>query len=763
MKPAYISIVWLLGAVCALAVGSGMVSKKQIKQFTRLILYAGPSGVAESLSLTGKHNHLDGFANHGGWVNPEDLRAMPQCIAQQDTVAWLDAMTRCTRKICINHFGKICTRHQWLTQLSCLSVEFSPGLVRSYLSWCSRSILAKAQLSSWIRVITGRAWLADVGDTIELQHLSPASLQLGYASIGVTQKAPTCLKTTITIDPRESFDKAIASCSFENMSYHIGNADRPWEYSESLLSMIALDYVSVGYDLTGDQIPYGNYFDKKCFCDRFSAARGEAACSARENLDLTRYGLWITNICGPEFLPTDWAAGSRTTVYDYIPVEDWTWPKCVADMPEQVTERTDRCATNACEVDHEGYCRIRRTIDRSCFCSTIGYNTCGGSCHIFESRINYVHWLYDLCGHVPGWHGLPEDWQRLTVPTNSELLPFDWELKPGSENTGDQSLVFFFKLINLILLNATPFLAIFLSASLSESGSLKTPHSNKAQNLLPKGLRGDYAENRFLVGVSVAAFNVLATILTSIIARATPGLEEISFYELTLLWCSLPRISWLASLLVIVKQPQIDTIAISTTLAIEWLYQALAASTIVQAIQYGIEHDFYLEWTERLGASVAAKFIYAGALMWVTIGVTAVVLIVHSVFESNTAPHDHTDSKQKRSPTKKVNRFMLSFHEQWSHVTKLFRVFNRQWNHFEQLTYRFLTYRGHSLEEERLINNFSRAFNTDYGTLPSSVVVAPPLKTLPVRLYSISIASFVLLWMAQWMFWGGILGLTSDV
>ena len=96
MKAAYTLLFWLAGTVRAQTVDKGMISQSRTK-LTRLTLCTGRDGQAESVSLIEQHHEIDGFANHGGWVNPEDLKALPQCIAQQDTSAWLDAMTKCTR------------------------------------------------------------------------------------------------------------------------------------------------------------------------------------------------------------------------------------------------------------------------------------------------------------------------------------------------------------------------------------------------------------------------------------------------------------------------------------------------------------------------------------------------------------------------------------------------------------------------------------------------------------------------------------------
>jgi hypothetical protein len=198
------------------------------------------------------------LVNRNGWVNPEDLTPMPQCIAQQNHSSWLSAMTKCTSKQCTSHFGVICTHHQWLTQLSCLSTGFSPDVVEPYLPYCSRSVLAKAQLFRWIHTITGRTWLVDVGDTNGLQTLSPASLAGGYAAVNVTDKAPTCLINSASATSAEPFQHVIASCSFTSNTQHTGNAARPWEYSEALRSVVALDFETAGYDVTHHDIRYGN-------------------------------------------------------------------------------------------------------------------------------------------------------------------------------------------------------------------------------------------------------------------------------------------------------------------------------------------------------------------------------------------------------------------------------------------------------------------------------------------------------------------------
>ncbi|RFU26863.1 hypothetical protein B7463_g9467, partial [Scytalidium lignicola] len=245
---------------------------------------------------------------------------MPQCIAQQDQSTWLSTMTKCTAKKCTSHFGFICTHHQWLTQLSCLSIGFSSDVIEKYLPYCGRSILAKAQLYLWIRKITSRTWLVDVGDA---NGLPPDSLAEGFAAVNVIYKAPTCLTSSVSAPSMEPFQHVMTSCSFTSTTQHTGNAARPWEYSKSLRSMIALDFESVGYNLTGHYIGYGKYFDKECFCSAFTIDPKKEPCSAPGHIDLTKERLWINATCGSMSLPENWTDNLKTTEFAYIPIEDW--------------------------------------------------------------------------------------------------------------------------------------------------------------------------------------------------------------------------------------------------------------------------------------------------------------------------------------------------------------------------------------------------------------------------------------------------------
>ncbi|KAK2685590.1 hypothetical protein QWA68_014994 [Fusarium oxysporum] len=292
----------------------------KLQTVLQALLIAGVPG--EPLTTDSTHDASSGdddlsiLKNRGGWVNPEDLAPMPQCIAQQDQSAWLDAMTKCTRHRCTSYFI-FCTHYQWLTELSCLSAEFSPSIVKRYSKYCSRSILAKAQLHHWIQTTTGRNWLVGVGDTNSLQSLSPKSLTDGYASIDVANRAPACLRESPSAGTKETFDNVIGSCSFTATTQHTGNAARPWEYNSRRNSMTSLSFDTASYDLTSSHIPAGEYFDKACFCNTFAMPQHEEPCSTSSPKDLETQRRWMNKTCG-----YTWHEPARLQPRDMIP---WRW------------------------------------------------------------------------------------------------------------------------------------------------------------------------------------------------------------------------------------------------------------------------------------------------------------------------------------------------------------------------------------------------------------------------------------------------------
>ncbi|PSN73087.1 hypothetical protein BS50DRAFT_596778 [Corynespora cassiicola Philippines] len=685
--------------------------------------------------------------DYNGWANPEDLTPMPQCIAQQDQSAWLNVMTRCTGKQCTSHFGIICTHHQWLTQRSCLSVEFSPDVIRDYLPYCSRSILALAQLYQWINEYTGRTWLVDVGDANELHNLSPASLSAGYEVVDIAGKAPTCLIGSSSSRSMESFHRVMASCSFTGTSEHTGNAARPWEYRESAHSMVALDYETVGYNLTHRSITNDDYFDINCFCSTYILNKIQEPCPDPQGIDLTKERLWMNATCGPASLPDNWTDMIKTTTFAYIPTEDWKWPKCVHDMPRRITSLTDQCTTDACELDSKGYCRVKRSIDRACVCRDISYQSCGGSCHMFEMRMDYVKWLHDLCGDVEGWHNMPDDWRRLAAPTTLDMIPWNWSLKPFLHSD--------------LVQNTSPDSIETTQTCQSNEGKLASFAFVNLVSLL--AIIYNYAGGKpmivcrlsgwFFPGIFLAALQLLANWINAFLVQNTPGYEDVPVIELILLWCTMPRLTWLATLLVRIQPFESTSFsAAASSLFAEFILQLLSAYYMITTVSYGLEHSFYLGSLDGAERGGSAKMMYDGALLWLFVVLVALAFLVPAIVRLDEvtesgrldSPNEHIG---KRSELNAAEQMMAQMNEYCAWVG------GQMQKHCKD---------EDGTKTEPLLKNKKRVTCTDYGTLSIEPQHYWAARRIFAGVYAIMALSMICLCIAQCLFWVGFIGLAGQ-
>ncbi|KAF2027781.1 hypothetical protein EK21DRAFT_71044, partial [Setomelanomma holmii] len=658
-------------------------------------------------------------------------------------------LVTCTGRQCTSHFGIICTHHQWLTQLSCLSNGFSPDVVSTYASYCSRSVLAKAQLYRWIRTVTDRTWLVSAGDAHGLQTLSPASLGDGYAPVDVVDKAPSCLTDSASVSSSESFKDIMASCGFDARTQHTGNAARPWEFSESLHSLIALDFETVGYDVTQRDIADGIYFERQCFCNLYDSDLETEHCTD-SGLGLTRKRLWLNATCGSTSLPDNWMDGLKTTTSAYILPQAWRWPGCVNSMPRHVVGLTDRCMTDACELDSSGYCNVKRAIDRACFCRKINYDTCKQACHIFEARIEYVKWLHDLCGNEEEWHGLPKHWrQQLAVPNRRELLPWRWSIKPTQTSTSTSisdskysipkqiCASTDWKLGSLILVNmATIFagcLCLWPSAKSAAHPVLHDPHSS------PWPLRG----------LAIAVFHLGANWLNAVVVQSTPGYEDVSILRMVFLWCSMPRLTWVTMVLALIQPSGATSFpTVASLLLAEIALQILSAFYMVTAVNYGREHGFYSLGMSRLERAPSAQFLYAGALMWLVVMIATPFLLIQALRVRDVSRLDRFASPMSPQRTENME-------------ANLTALFDKLWASLEdRLTGHWMD-KGSVGEQTPLRSNDTPVY-TVYGTMPVESPNHSTAKAGIVKSIFIVISSTFLLWIAQWFSWSGFIGLATE-
>ncbi|PVI01269.1 hypothetical protein DM02DRAFT_671393 [Periconia macrospinosa] len=666
-----------------------------------------------------------------GWLYPEELTPMPQCIAQQDPSSWLKIMTESMENVCTRHFLFWCTRHEWRTQLNRLSLGFTPDVLADYLPYCNRSILAKAQLYNWMRSRGSRTWLVKAGDANDVQRLYPESLARGYAAAGVTHHAPPCLTESVSRASREQFHHVMASCSFTGTTQHTGRADRPWEYREDLGSMTALDFETVGYELTNGYIENGDYFDRDCFCKNFEFDHDTQYCGEPGDLEWTQKQLWINATCGPSLLPKNWIDSLRTLGRAYIPIKDWSWPACFADMPKNVTEHVHTCTVDACERDSSGYCNVKPAIDRARFCRGIQYDSCAGSCHIFEQRINYILWLHELCIHVPDWDGLPENWRRLTMPTTLDMTPWDWTIGRTSTVvngtlTSDHCVSNEWKIGSIFIVHAVTYLAAVYIRR------VQIRHVEHRLPWLSKGL-------------SIAALQLGANYINTILVQQTPGNGDIPVVDLVLLWCSMPRLSWLLALLVgLLPQGTVNFSAAKSYLMAEVILQAASLYIMLPTIVYGLRHNFYFGGLKFANLPDSAKSMYFGALAWLAVFALAVFWVVQTIRRKYGVDEDQ-DYLPGAKDLKRTSSNLAD------NLDKLFAWLG---NNLERHWMGKIDISG---EQSPLIGE-NGGGKTTYGTLNGGT----EFRRDSAKHYATAVVIMFLLWLSQCVFWMGFINLSSD-
>ncbi|KAJ4010013.1 hypothetical protein NW752_009190 [Fusarium irregulare] len=650
--------------------------------------------------------------NFGGWVNPEDLPPMPQCIAQQNADDWLRAMTRCTKLRCTNKFI-FCTHHQWLTELSCLRDEFHPFFMQRYIDHCSRSVLAKAQLMHWVQAVAGRSWIVVIGDTNKLQNLSPKSLPRGYKTTDVAEKAPYCMKKPNSL-LLENFGFTMLSCTFTSKTISQGNAARPWEYSPRLKGMTALSWDTAGYDLTHGNIAGGVYFDVECFCHRFSDQQQEfEPCS--DELELTKERLWIHAICGASALPRNWNISLMIPDINYISMERWERSSDIPNMPDNVTASSQECTVDVCDTDSEGFCQLVPAVDRRCMCGKINYSLCQGACQSFESRKKYLNLLWNLCGDERGWHGLPDDWLQLLDPRPRDMIPWQWSLSP--DNANDAVCPSYNMIMgSLALVN----LAIGLAICFGE-------RFTRNSNTLARPLTTPVLILRALV---LASVQLVGYWLMVQMIQSTPGYNRVPKIQLLLLLCSLPRLGWLVLAPTSIHRPESkDLMAASSALYAEVLLQIPNFYYMAMTVIYGLKHGFYFGVLPSTEVGHSAWLMYGGALMWLV--VVPLMAIAHTFFDFT-----HT--------TGVADGYLSNYG-----VEDCAKV------------YKDLGVCDPLLPDQHRNSSFK---DSHYGTVPMTAGSSrhEDSRAPHLKLYEILTLGFILIFLAQSMFWIGFLRVSGD-
>jgi hypothetical protein len=229
-----------------------------------------------------------------------------------------------------------------------------------------------------------------------------------------------------------------------------------------------------------------------------------------------------------------------------------------------------------------------------------------------------------------------------------------------------------------------------------------------------------------LGGVLLGCIHLLANLANAAIIQYTPGYEDILAVQLMLLWCSLPRLSWLPISSHGTKNPEFQDMTSSmSAMFAEAILQAFSFYHMCLTVNYGRIHDFYFGALSRATRSPFAALMFSGALAWLFIVAMMAVPVIRTIRTRD----NHSEKGDGKSDEGA---------KEWSRV------------------------RPKEEEECLLPKSQTGSEGHNYGTLPGEVEPLTPSMRRHSRLHMVLAMGVPLLWVAQWLFWIGFIGLSSD-
>ncbi len=362
--------------------------------------------------------------------------------------------------------------------------------------------------------------------------------------------------------------------------------------------------------------------------------------TCQEGLDHTRALLWWDYICGNQDLPTNWRDSLYIANSSFLSnaTSNFTWPRCLHNSTaanDSISASAIQCSSDQCILDENGLCTNHANFtNQECFCGPLRYQAVcpdfdTAACTSLSERQGYLLWLNLTCSSDTEWHGLPNRWSDSLKPLVDDMIPWHWRLEPSrclpnvkyTENCpSNAAKLGIFALVNAAMLIATLILGRRTVISWLTCGYLG----------------GAYSKWWFVSAIIVVALQLVSNLLNALLIRRVPGYSHISIGGLTLLWCTRPRVSWLAILLVSIgaEEAMYFSSAASSLLA-ELVLQMLGSYCMGVVANYGTKNHFYHGSLHQAQRGKYAQMMYAGSLLWLLVVIIAIWAVAWSALHVN--------------------------------------------------------------------------------------------------------------------------------
>ena len=380
-------------------------------------------------------------------------------------------------------------------------------------------------------------------------------------------------------------------------------------------------------------------FEMDDFCNTVNF---ENAClgTCQEGLDHTRALLWWDYVCGTQDLPTSWRDSLYIANSSFLSnaTSNFTWPRCLHNSTaanDSLSASAIQCSSDRCILDENGLCTNNANFtNQKCFCGPLKYQAVcpdfdTAACTSISERQDYLLWLNSTCSSDTEWHGLPNQWLDGLKPLVDDMIPWHWRLEPNrclpNVNYTEQCPSNAAKLVIFAAVNAAMLLATLIFGR------------RTIINKLTFGCLGAaHSKWWFVSAIIVVALQLVSNMLNALLIRRMPGYSHISIGGLTLLWCTRPRVSWLAVLLITVsaEEAMYFSTAASSLLA-EIVLQMLGSYYMGVVANYGTKNNFYRGSLHKAQRMKYAQMMYAGSLLWLLVITIAVWALAWSALHVN--------------------------------------------------------------------------------------------------------------------------------
>ena len=595
------------------------------------VLFAVLLPYTSAVLLARDEDHIPSGNN---WVQPTKILDTPGCTkAGNDSDGCpkpLD-LVQCTSIQCTKSLFGGCMERENLTNTACLCNKYSSDSCKA----CDRGGVARQRWFRWLNAtcssVSGWSglpanWDSQTSslDVIPVGNFTDAYYYRGDAPFyTLNYSQPACANNTCP-----PFSGCLANGS-----------DIPWLYSNSVL-----------------------YLDRSCMCTSPVADFSNTCTGCTSPLERTRLLTWYNATCynatGFSDTSSEWAKDLLLIDQNHLVQSELIWPDCVGGSActPSLNDTEVECTSTRCKPGSDGNCVETLAVERACFCKDLSYGkSCNGTCELVWERQDYLNWLNTTCSPVAGWSGLPANWTQLLNVQDAELLPWHWEVQTPDYFANASNATHLANDTNSTTdAEARPqcpstAAKIGVYAAVNAAIAILVPILGRRTVIhrLTFGVFGNPWSRSWLITGSLSiGLQIGSNVLNAYMVTQVPGFAQVPIGDLTLLWCTRPRLAWLVIALLPVQSAEAMYFSVAAScLAAELVLQLVGSVYMGYATNYARQQRFYLAGAlDSSPYRTDARIMYAGSLLWLVVIGFALFAAAWSVLRVN----DHISSLGKR-------------------------------------------------------------------------------------------------------------------